>query len=162
MATGPEESQKERVDRELIELLNELRVALPGIQVLFAFLLIVPFTNGWQRLAHRDRVIYVVALVLAALASGFLMAPSAHHRLHFRHEDKEQLVIWGSRLALCGLVSLALAIASSFVVVADFISGPWIAIPLSLGVLLFFGVVWFVLPLLYGNTRRGRTSRART
>jgi hypothetical protein len=154
MATTPGESKKERVDRELIELLNELRVALPGVQVLFAFLLIVPFTIGWRQLAHHDRIIYIVALVLAAVASGFLIAPSANHRLRFRHKDKEQLVIWGNRMALWGLVSLALAIALSFAVVADFIYGAWIGIPLTLGVLFFFGVIWFGVPKLYWDSRR--------
>jgi hypothetical protein len=154
MSTTHEESDKERVDRELIELLNELRVALPGVQVLFAFLLTVPFTRGWPLLGHSERIIYIVSLILAAVASGFLIAPSAQHQLHFRHEDKEQLVIWGNRMALWGLVALALAIASSIALVADFIYGAWIGIPLTVGVLIFLGVLWFGLPEWYVNKRR--------
>src|SRR3954454_24993508 len=104
------ESKEERLNRELIELLNELRVALPGVQVLFAFLLTLPFTRGWPQLGHSERILYFVALILAAVASGFLIAPSAHHRLRFRQQDKEQIIVWGNQMALWGLVALALAI----------------------------------------------------
>jgi amino acid transporter len=134
--------------------LNELRVALPGVQVLFAFLLTLPFTRGWPQLGHAERVMYFVALVLAAVASGFLIAPSAHHRLRFRRKDKEQLVVWGNRMALCGLVSLALAITSSIAVVADFIYGERLGLPLTFGVLLFFSLLWFGVPLLYARDGR--------
>ena len=80
----PGESGADRVDRELIELLNELRVALPGVQVLFAFLLTVPFSNGFQRLTGIQRNAYFVAFVLAALSAALLIAPSSYHRLRFR------------------------------------------------------------------------------
>jgi hypothetical protein len=146
-----EESRSERLDRELIELLNELRVALPGVQVLFAFLLTLPFTNGWPRLGHTERVMYFAALMLAAVASGFLIAPSAHHRLRFRRKDKDQLIVWGNRMAICGLVSLALAIAASIAVIADFLYGGWIGLPLTFAVLLFLGVLWFGVPRLYAD-----------
>jgi hypothetical protein len=146
-----EESKKERLDRELIELLNELRVALPGVQVLFAFLLTLPFTRGWPQLRHTERVIYFVSLILAAVASGFLIAPSAHHRLRFRHQEKEQLVVWGNRMAICGLVALVLAIASSIAVIADFLYGEAIGLPLAFGVLLFIVVLWFGIPQLYAG-----------
>jgi hypothetical protein len=144
-----QETKDERLNRELIELLNELRVALPGVQVLFAFLLTLPFTNGWPRLGHTERVMYFVALILAAVASGFLIAPSAHHRLRFRRRDKEQLVLWGNRMALCGLVSLALAISASIAVVADFIYGEAIGLPLAGAALVFLALLWFGVPRLY-------------
>jgi len=146
-----EETKKERVDRELIELLNELRVALPGVQVLFAFLLIVPFTGRWPKLGGTERIIYFVALMLAAVASGFLIAPSAHHRLRFRQGDKEQLVLWGNRMALCGLVSLALAIAASIAVVADFIYGEAVGLTFAGLALLFLALLWFAVPRLYAQ-----------
>jgi hypothetical protein len=146
-----DETKSDRLDRELIELLNELRVALPGVQVLFAFLLTLPFTRGWPQLGHTERVMYFVALLLAAVASGFLIAPSAHHRLRFRHRDKEQLILWGNRMALCGLVSLALAIAASIAVVADFLYGGSIGLPLAGAALLFLGVLWFGVPRLYAG-----------
>jgi hypothetical protein len=145
-----QETKDERLNRELIELLNELRVALPGVQVLFAFLLTLPFTNGWPRLGHTERVMYVVALMLAAVASGFLIAPSSHHRLRFRRRDKEQLVLWGNRMALCGLVSLALAIAASIAVIADFIYGEAIGLTLAGAALVFLAALWFGVPRFYG------------
>jgi hypothetical protein len=147
------ETKKERLDRELIELLNELRVALPGVQVLFAFLLTLPFTRGWPQLGDTERVIYFVALILAAVASGFLIAPSAHHRLRFRHREKEQLIVWGNRMALCGLVALALAIAASIAVVADFIYGEAIGLLLAGGALLFLTVLWFGVPQVYAGEK---------
>ncbi|MFL5952882.1 MAG: DUF6328 family protein [Gaiellaceae bacterium] len=147
------ESKEERLNRELIELLNELRVALPGVQVLFAFLLTLPFTRGWPQLGHTERILYFVALGLAAVSSGFLIAPSAHHRLRFRHRDKEQLVVWGNRMALCGIVTLGLAIAASVAVIADFVFGEAIGLTFALGVSVFLAVLWFAVPQLYGADR---------
>jgi hypothetical protein len=134
--------------------LNELRIALPGVQVLFAFLLTLPFTRGWPQLGRTERVMYFVALMLAAVASGFLIAPSAHHRLRFRRRDKERLILWGNRMALWGLVALSLAIAFSIAVVADYLYGEWIGLPLAFGALLFISLLWFGVPRLYGDDRR--------
>jgi hypothetical protein len=150
-----EETDEERVNRELIELLNELRVALPGVQVLFAFLLTLPFTRGWPQLGHTERILYFVSLALAAVSTGFLMAPSAHHRLRFRRRDKEQLVLWGNRMAICGLVTLGLAISTSLAVVGDFVYGKSVGVPVAIGFALFLCVLWFVGPLLFG--RRAHT-----
>lgn len=149
-----EESKKERLDRELIELLNELRVALPGVQVLFAFLLTLPFTRGFTTLTSFDRAVYFAALMLSALASGFLIAPSAHHRLRFRHRDKEQLILWGNRMAICGLVTLVLGIAASIAVIADYLYGEWVRLPVTIAVLLFLGLLWFGVPRLYRGSDR--------
>ena len=103
----PEETRKERVDRELIELLNELRVALPGVQFLFAFLLIVPFQQTAKDLTTFQLDVYYVALVAAAIASGLLIAPAAQHRVLFRSHEKEKLLKRGHRSAFAGLVVLA-------------------------------------------------------
>jgi hypothetical protein len=149
------ESEKERLDRELIELLNELRVALPGVQVLFAFLLTLPFTNRFERLTTADRAIYFVALLLSALASAFLIAPSAHHRLRFRAGAKEELIQVGNRMALAGLVSLALGVAASISVVADFLYGDAVRIPVTIGVLLGLGFLWFAMPRVAESLRGG-------
>jgi Family of unknown function (DUF6328) len=138
----------------LIELLNELRVALPGVQVLFAFLLTLPFTRGFSRLGSFDRAIYFVALMLSGVASGFLIAPSAHHRLRFRSRSKEELVLWGNRMAICGLVTLALGIAASIAVIADYLYGEVVRIPVTIAVLLFLGLLWFGVPRLYGGSDR--------
>src|SRR6476660_1649211 len=102
MTKEPGESDKERLDRELIELLNELRVALPGVQVLFAFLLGLPFTQRFEQITGATEVMYVVSLVSAAAASAFLIAPSAHHRLRWRSRDKEHLLRTSNRQAIVG------------------------------------------------------------
>jgi hypothetical protein len=86
--TDSEESRKDRANRELIEMLNELRVALPGVQVLFAFLLTVPFSVGFSEVSDFQRRAYFVTLVASALASGLLIAPAAQHRVLFRQHDK--------------------------------------------------------------------------
>src|SRR5438093_3337436 len=96
------EGEKQRVDRELIELLNELRVALPGVQVLFAFLLIVPFSNGFSEVTSLQRDAYFGAFLCTALATALLIAPSTYHRLHFRALNKEQLIFTSNRLSIAG------------------------------------------------------------
>src|SRR3954454_21701601 len=109
MTDGPDhgtESQHQRVDRELIELLNELRVALPGVQVLFAFLLTVPFTQRFARTTTIERDIYLVTLILAALSSILLITPSSQHRILFRKRHKEALLIRANRYAIAGLICL--------------------------------------------------------
>src|SRR5215204_6001038 len=107
------ESRKERVDRELIELLNELRVALPGVQFLFAFLLIVPFQQTRDQLTDFQRDVYFVALLAAAVATVLLIAPAAQHRILFRQKDKEKLLRRSNRYAIAGLVVLGLAICTA-------------------------------------------------
>ena len=122
-ARGPEETtgetRKERVDRELMELLNELRVALPGVQILFAFLLIVPFQQSMGRSTDFQRDVYFLTLVAVCVATGLLIAPAAQHRVLFRQQDKEGLLRRSSRSAYAGLVVLAVAIASAVLLVTD-------------------------------------------
>src|SRR5215218_4202442 len=99
-----EEGRKERVDRELIELLNELRVALPGVQVLFAFLLVVPFQQGFSQVTDLTRYVYFGGLVSSAVAIAFLIAPAAYHRLNLRRpvEEKEEMLFTSSKFAIVG------------------------------------------------------------
>jgi hypothetical protein len=113
------ESRKERVDRELMELLNELRVALPGVQFLFAFLLIVPFQQTIDRTTDFQRDVYYVALVAAAIATALLIAPAAQHRVLFRQAEKENLLRRSNRSAFLGLVALAVAIIAAVLLVLD-------------------------------------------
>ena len=143
------ESHKERIDRELIELLNELRVALPGVQVLFAFLLTLPFTPGFERVSTSDRRVYFAAVVLTALASMFLIAPSAHHRVRFRDKAKEQLLVAASVYALIGLALLALAMAASLWLLTDVIYNSARASWTAGGIGLLTLVFWFIVPRLY-------------
>ena len=96
------EDHKERVDRELIELLNEIRVVLPGAQVLFAFLLSLPFTQRFESLTAADRDAYFAAFLCTAIGTSMLMAPSMNHRLRFREHDKERMLLWFNKLILGG------------------------------------------------------------
>ena len=119
MADTDGESKQEQINRELIELLNELRVALPGVQFLFAFLLIVPFQQTISKITDFQRGVYFVALAAAALATALLISPAAQHRVLFRQHDKEALLRRGSRAAYAGLLVLAVAIVSVLLLVVD-------------------------------------------
>src|SRR6516165_7557348 len=109
----PDETEAERDDRNLIELLQELRVAGLGVQVLFGFLLAIPFTARFADLGHAQRELYVATLLLAAAATALLLAPVAYHRLVFRRNRKEQLVKDANVLAILGLVAVGLAVSAS-------------------------------------------------
>jgi hypothetical protein len=143
-----DESPKQRVDRELIELLNELRVALPGVQVLFAFLLGIPFTSRFHDVNGATEAMYVVALLTTAVASALLIAPSAVHRLRFRDERKEEILQLSHRLAIAGMGVLALSIAASVYVVLAFLHGPWTGALVAAAVAALLAGVWFVLPVV--------------
>jgi hypothetical protein len=144
---GRDETEEERLDRNYVELLNELRVALPGVQVLFAFLLGVPFTQRFTALTSYQEDIYFGTLVCAAAATAFLIAPSAQHRLEFRLQDKRHIVFLANRLAIAGLTFLALAMTGVVLLVTDFIFGtPATTIATAMTALLF-AVLWYILPL---------------
>jgi hypothetical protein len=117
----PDESKEDRHNRELIELLNELRVALPGVQVLFAFLLAVPFANGFPKLGRVDRDIFFVAFIATAVSTVLLIAPSSYHRLRWRQHDKEKLLVTSNVLTIAGLACLAIAITSVVFVITEFL-----------------------------------------
>lgn len=141
------ESDEERVNRELIELLNELRVALPGVQVLFAFLLAVPFANGFPKLGRLDRDIFFVAFIATALSTVLLIAPSSYHRLRWRQRDKERMLVVSNALTIAGLFLLAVAISCTVFVITDFIfHRAWAATFTSI-VAAAFLVFWYGLPL---------------
>ncbi|MEJ7583931.1 MAG: DUF6328 family protein [Acidimicrobiales bacterium] len=143
------EDQQERHNRELIELLNELRVALPGVQVLFAFLLTVPFTQRFGRLADNTVDVYYAAVLLAALSSVLLIAPAAQHRSRFRTGSKEQLLKAGNLLAVGGTFTLALAMGATVYVISDLVYGKGPARLVGPVVTIVGAFVWFVMPLLY-------------
>jgi hypothetical protein len=142
-----EETPKERADRELIELLNELRVALPGVQVLFAFLLAVPFAQGWKRVTPFQKDVFFVSFVATALSSVLLIAPSAFHRIGWRVEDKGRIVVAGNRLALAGLGVLAVAIEAVVLLVADYIFELTTAVVTTAALAVAVAMLWLVLPL---------------
>lgn len=143
------ESRKERVDRELIELLNELRVALPGVQVLFAFLLVVPFQQGWDKISDLARDVYFAGLMSSGIAIAFLIAPATYHRLNLRRgvDEKEEMLLTSSKLAIVGTVFLALGIGCSLFVIADVLFGTLLATFFAGVILLLIVVLWYGLPL---------------
>ena len=151
--TDSEESRQERANRELIEMLNELRVALPGVQVLFAFLLTVPFSVGFADATDFQRRTYFVSLAASALASGLLIAPAAQHRVLFRQQDKENLLRRSNRYATAGVGVLAVAIISAVLLVLDFIFGRTTALVTGGVLALSLGWWWMVLPLVFPGAR---------
>jgi MFS family permease len=156
-AANDGESPSERANRELIELLNELRVALPGVQVLFAFLLTIPFSQRFGQLDDGDRRVYFAAVLATAAATLCLIAPSAHHRLRFRSGVKEHLLHVANVFTIVGLVLLAFATTAVTFVITDVIypgTVPGVVAGVMAGA---FVLAWFVVPLLY---RRQRTPEA--
>jgi Na+/melibiose symporter-like transporter len=143
-----EETHEERVNRELIELLNELRVALPGVQVLFAFLLAVPFSQRFGDATDLQKDAFMVALLCTLAGSVFLIAPTTYHRIRFRDRDKEALLRIGNVFAVVGTVFLALGMTAAVFLVTDVIfKGTVTTVVTSLTAGLF-ALVWFVLPIV--------------
>jgi hypothetical protein len=140
----PEET---RLDRELIELLNELRVALPGVQVLFAFLLAVPVSSRFEGVTELQRDTYMLALLATAIGSALLIAPTAYHRIQFRQRDKERMIQTANRLALGGLACLGVAMTAAVFLVTDFIVSIPAAALASGALALTFVWFWWGLPL---------------
>jgi hypothetical protein len=139
--------EDERLNRNLDQLLQELRIVLPGVQVLFAFLLAVPFSTRFGDVDGFERDIYFAALLLSAVAVALLMAPSMHHRILFRHQQKPYLVSVASIMTIAGMTALASAIVLSLVLVAHFLFGSgaaWTAGGLSF---VAFAVLWYALPI---------------
>ena len=145
--SGRPESEEERLDRNLGELLGELRVALPGVQVLFAFLLVVPFNARFTTLTSGQRHLYLASLLFAGVASALLIAPAAHHRLTFRLQDKGYLVLRANRLAIAGLACLAIAMTTAIGLVTDFVFDTDTAVAASVGIGLLFLLLWYAMPL---------------
>ena len=148
------ESKDERLDRELIELLNELRVALPGVQVLFAFLLGVPFTQRFTQVTDLQKDVYFVTFLCAAFATALLIAPSAYHRLEWRQGDKEHLLVVSNRLAITGTAFLALSISGTVFVVTDLLFNKTSAAVVAGLTAAVFGWFWYGMPLLRRLTSR--------
>ena len=153
--SGRPETEEERLDRNLGELLGELRVALPGVQVLFAFLLVVPFNARFTTLTSGQRHLYLASLLFAGVASALLIAPAAHHRVTFRLQDKRYLVLTANRLAIVGLACLAVAMTTAIALVTDVVFGGATAIAVSTAIGLLFVSLWYAMPL----RRRRRQAR---
>jgi hypothetical protein len=146
---GRAETPMERWDRNFGELLQELRVAQTGVQILFAFLLTLPFTERFSSSGHLAKDAYLATLLAAATASALLIAPVSYHRLVFRRGHKPQLVRTASVLAGTGLVFLLLAVAGAVFVVVDAVSGTWMAATLAAAMATLYVGLWYVVPLVH-------------
>jgi uncharacterized protein DUF6328 len=146
-ASGRDETELERYDRNLTELMGELRVALPGVQVLFGFLLVAPFNARFGHTTEFERRLYFAALLLTLVASILLIAPTIMHRLEFRQGRKYDIVQSGNRLTIAGLVVLAAAMTCAIALVTHYMFGQTTAIVTTIAAALLFVSVWFALPL---------------
>ena len=144
---APGESTDDRLNRELVELLNELRVVLPGVQVLFAFLLTLPFTSKFAELSGLQRNVYFATFLSTTAASAFLMTPTAFHRIRFRRADKEWLLVLSNRMAIAGLIGLALSLGGAVFLVSDVLFGTTSAAVTAGATAALVGILWFVLPV---------------
>jgi len=146
--SGRKESEDERLDRNLGELLQELRVALPGVQVLFAFLLAVPFQGNFTKITPFQEKVYFATLLCTAISAALLISPTAYHRLTFHLQQKRALVSLSNRLAIAGLGFLALAMTGAIMLITDFLFGSVAAtIVFSLAAAAMFVTLWGLLPL---------------
>ena len=152
-----DESEHERLDRNLLELLNELRVALPGVQVLFAFLLTVPFTQRFTHLTKTQEDVYYAALLATAVAAVLLIAPSAHHRINFRQQDKAYIVFLANKLTIAGLGFLAIAMTCVVWLITDLLYGSTATAIVTAATALTFAVLWYVVPIVRRIRREPRT-----
>jgi hypothetical protein len=147
-ATGREETEQERADRNLSDLLQELRVALPGVQVLFAFLLTVPFSQRFDDLSKFEERLYFGVLICAALATVLLVAPTAGHRILFRRQQKEYLVTVANNLSLAGLLLLAVGMSGAIALISSFLFSSLTAIVSTAVVALAFAGFWYAGPII--------------
>ena len=146
------EDKGSRLDRELIELLNELRVALPGVQVLFAFLLTVPFSQRFGSVTTPQRGVYFISVLATAAATVLFIAPTAYHRLRWRDRDKEQMLQSANRMAIAGTLFLAVSITAVVYVITSILFGTPTALAVAGGVAVLVAWLWYALPL----SRRAR------
>jgi hypothetical protein len=142
-----DETEEERLDRNLAEMLQELRIALPGVQVLFAFLLTVPFQGNFSEATDFQRNAYFVTLILTTLSSSLLIAPTAYHRLTFRLQMKDRLVKLGNRMTIGGLGALGLAMTSAIVLVTDFLYSTTMSVIAGVFAFGLFLLLWLAIPV---------------
>jgi hypothetical protein len=152
------EPEQERLNRNMNELLQELRVSQTGVQILFAFLLAVPFAQRFKEVTAFQRDVYFVTLLLAAAASALFIGPVAFHRLLFRRQEKAYLITTSNWMAISGLACVALAITGVLLLITDFLFSGVAAAAVTVAAGLVFLFLWFVLPLfrLWRETRGGR------
>jgi hypothetical protein len=142
------EGQRERVNRELVELLQELRVALPGVQVLFAFLLTVPFSQGFVKTTSFQRDLFFATLAATAISTTLLIAPSAWHRIHFRQKDKENILIASNKLSIAGLAFLAIAMIGAVMRIANFAFSVTLTVISGIAAAGLLALFWAAIPVI--------------
>jgi len=145
--SGRDESEAERLDRNLGELLQELRVALPGVQVLFAFLLAVPFQQNFTKINGFEKGVYFFTLLCTAFSAILLIAPSSYHRVTFHLQQKRELIHLANRFTIAGLAFLALAMTGAIVLITDVLFGGAVTVITGVGAAGAFAVLWYVVPL---------------
>jgi uncharacterized membrane protein YiaA len=145
--SGRDETEQQRVDRNLQEMLGELRVALPGVQVLFAFLLVVPFNQRFGEVTSFQKGMYFATLMFTTASAVCLIAPSVHHRLEFRQQNKEEIVTTGNRIVIVGLALLAVSMSGAVLFITDVLYDAGTTAAVAIGLALGFGLVWYALPL---------------
>ena len=147
----PHESEKERWDRNFADLLQELRVAQTGVQILFAFLLTLPFSSGFPKVTAFQKDTYVVALIAAAFATAMIISPVAFHRALFRQNRKPELVRYAHRMASGGLAFMLIAMVSSVLLITDYLLSIWPAVILTVITAGWFLTFWAALPFAHRN-----------
>ena len=147
-----EESHKERLNRELMELLQELRVVITGVQILLAFLLTAPFQQRFAELPGSLRNAFFASIVCATLATALLLAPTAQHRLRWRAGDKERLLRTGNQLAIAGSVFLSAAIVLAVYVVTNVLFASDLALLTAGAFVVVFAGLWYILPMTWRST----------
>jgi hypothetical protein len=145
--SGRDESEDARLDRNLSELLQELRVALPGVQVLFAFLLAVPFQRNFTHISPFEKKVYFATLLCTAMSAALLISPTAYHRLTFHLQQKHELVFLANRFTIAGLSFLALAMTGAIVLITDVLFGGVTTVVVGVAAAATFVTLWYVLPL---------------
>jgi Family of unknown function (DUF6328) len=149
------ESEQERLNRNMNELLQELRVSQTGVQILFAFLLALPFAQRFTKVTTFQRDVYFVTLLLAAASGAFFIAPVSAHRLLFRRQGKAHLISSSNWMAIAGLFCLAVAIVGVILLISDFLFGTVVAAVVTGLAFLLFLVLWYLLPLQWLIRHRG-------
>ena len=153
-----DEDRHEKLNRELLELLHELRVAIPGVQVLFAFLLVVPFSQGFSSVSTPQRYVYFATMLCTAVSAVLLLAPSSHHRLLWRQDQREERLEMGNHLAVGGMAFLALAMLGAIFLISAVVFGSVTAAVATLGIGLLFAWFWYGQPLRrlrHGSSPKG-------
>jgi O-antigen/teichoic acid export membrane protein len=147
----PNEPEKKRWDRNFADLLQELRVAQTGVQILFAFLLTIPFSNGFPKATDFQKDTYLVALIAAAFATALIISPVAFHRALFRQGRKPELVRYSHTMATGGLGCMLVSMVASVLLITDYVLNTWAAVVLTVVTGAWFLTFWVILPTIRRN-----------